>query len=281
MKALTCAAARRRLQALYDGELPVADQIAVETHLEACVPCADSLAEVRSIGAILRAGGLGRDFLSNDEATAFRAAVLGRSTAEQEASFLASVHNMFDDMHLVYAGLGATIATAVCVITAFSMVWFAPTEHPDASPSASLAATLNLLATPGTSVNAIVNDAASHARGSARFQAASETAQEDAVFWIESMVTHEGRLINLDRLRTTDQKTSRDRASQIEGLLESVARARIDPGGEDRASAIDGIVWVITSTTVHATKVIGSDLPLPPMSDKQKPTRRHLLTRTV
>ena len=36
MKALTCAATRRRLDAFHDGELPIADQIAVSAHLDWC-----------------------------------------------------------------------------------------------------------------------------------------------------------------------------------------------------------------------------------------------------
>ena len=40
MKPLTCAAARRRLHAFHDGELPVADQIAVEAHIDRCDECA-------------------------------------------------------------------------------------------------------------------------------------------------------------------------------------------------------------------------------------------------
>ena len=195
MTPLTCAAARRRLHAFYDGELPVGDQIAVQAHVDWCEPCADRLVEVQSVGAVLRAGSPGREVLSQDEASAFTAAVLGRSAAEHDASFVARVQHMFDDLHLVYAGVGATVATAACLIVMSGMMGFASTGHPDASPSASLAATLTLLATPGTSANAIVNDAASHARGSARFQAASESAQEDAVFWIESVVTRDGRLI--------------------------------------------------------------------------------------
>ena len=281
MKSITCAAAGRRLHAFYDDELSIGEQIAVQAHLGWCRPCADQLVEVQSVGAMLRAGSCGRDVLTRDEAASFTAALLGRKTAEQDASLAAGLQHMFDDLHLVYAGVGATVATALCVIVMFGMMGFAPTEHPDSSPSASLAATLTLLATPGTSVNAIVNDAASHARGSARFQAASETAQQDVVFWIESVVTRDGRLINLDRLRTNGRKATRDQANQIEGLLRSVARARIEPGSDDGTADIDGIVWVITSTTVHATKVIGSDLPLPPMSERQKPGRRNQATRTA
>jgi len=258
---------RRRLQAFHDGELPVTEQIAMQGHLDWCSGCGESLADLRFIGTALRGGAPGRDPLSNDEAGALVAAVVSRRKAEEDRSLVVLVQRMFDDMHLVYAGVGAAVATAACVVIMMSMMWFAPTEHPDASPSASLAAIMSLMATPG-SANAIAIDAASHARGSARFQAANETAAEDAVFELASIVTRGGRLINLERLRT-GHKATRDEAKAIDELMESVARARIDPGSADAPASANGMVWLVTSTTVRATKVVGVDLPLPPMKVKR------------
>jgi hypothetical protein len=274
MKALTCAAARRRLGALYDRELSVAEQIAVQAHLDWCDACALALVELQAVGSVVRAAAIGRDVLTHEEATAFTAALVGRRNAERDSSLLARLQGMFDDMHLVYAGVGATVATAVCVVIMLTMMRFAPTGRPDTSPTASLNALIALAADPGSSANAISIDAASQARGSARFQAASETAQEDVVFWIEAAVTRDGRLISLDRLRTTGRKATREQAALIEELMKSVARARIEPGAETAPATTDGIVWLVTSTTVRATKAIASDLPLPPMS-KKKPG--HLL----
>ena len=45
MKALTCAATRRRLHAFHDGELTVSEQIAVAAHLDWCDSCARALDE--------------------------------------------------------------------------------------------------------------------------------------------------------------------------------------------------------------------------------------------
>jgi hypothetical protein len=267
MKPMTCASARRRLQAFHDGELPVAAQIDVQGHLDWCDACGDWLADVRVVGTALRASAPGRDWLSHEEAASLVTAVISRRKAEEDASLFASVQQMFDDMHLVYAGVGAAVATAACVVIMLGMMWFAPTEHPDASPSASLAAIMALMATPG-SANAIATDAASHARGSARFQAANETAAEDAVFELASIVTRGERLINLEHLRT-GHKATRDEAKVIDELLESVARTRIDPGSADTPAPTDGMVWLVTSMTVRATKVLGVDLPLPPMKAKR------------
>lgn len=268
MKSLNCGAARRRLQAFHDGELPVAEQIAVQGHLDWCDTCSDWLSDMRFIGTALRGAAPGRDLLAHEETGALAAAVISRCKAEQDASLGARVQRMFDDLHLVYAGVGAAVATAACVVIMSGMVWFAPTEHPDSSPTASLAAIMSLLATTPGSANAIAIDAASHARGTARFQAANETAEEDAVFELASIVTRGGRVVNFERLRT-GHKATRDEAKAIDELLESVARSRMDPGSGDAAATTDGMVWMVTSTTVRATKVMGVDLPLPPMKTKR------------
>ena len=63
MRALTCAAARRRLHAFHDGELPISEQIAVAAHLDLCRACAESLADVRVVGDALRVASHLRDEL--------------------------------------------------------------------------------------------------------------------------------------------------------------------------------------------------------------------------
>ena len=69
--------------------------------------------------------------------------MVNRIKAERERSVLARMRDMFDDMHLVYAGLGAAAATIACVVIMLSMMRFATSERPD-----SLAAIVNFLATP-------------------------------------------------------------------------------------------------------------------------------------
>ena len=57
MTLLACAAVRRRLQAFYDRELHVGDQIAVEAHVHECPPCARHLREFQLVGEALRLAG--------------------------------------------------------------------------------------------------------------------------------------------------------------------------------------------------------------------------------
>ena len=104
MKTFTCGAARRRLTAFHDGELTTSEQIAVAAHLDVCSACAECVAESDLVGAALRLMTPGRRTLNRDEAIGFHASVVNRVKAERDASFVARVREMFDDMHLVYAG---------------------------------------------------------------------------------------------------------------------------------------------------------------------------------
>ena len=265
MTPLTCAAAQRRLQEFHDGELPVGEQIAVQGHVDSCRVCADTLEDIQFVGRGAQDRSAGAAICCpTRRRRRFVAAVVSRRSAEDGASLWFRVREMFDDMHLVYAGVGAAVATAACVVIMLGMMRFAPVGHRNASPSASLAALMTLVATPETSANAIAIDPGSHARGTARFQAANETAAEDAVFELASVVTRKGRLVNLARLKN-GHKATRDEAKVIEELLESVTRASIEPGWAEGAPvAADGMVWLVTRMTVRANKAVDVDLPLPP-----------------
>jgi len=259
MKPLTCAATRRRLQAFHDRELGIGDQIAVGSHLEWCDECAAAFADLRAIGAALQAFAPGRVAASIDESDAFQRAVLNRVKAEREASFFVRVRDAFDDMHLVYAGLGATAATLICVVIMLSMMRFASAERPD-----SLAAIMSVMSTPVEcqSGKDFIDDFGCRARFSGRFQRANEAAEEDVVFALDALVTSKGRLPNIERMRTQTQR--RAAASQIEmidRLLDSVWSSRVE-GQSIWAPASGNMLRLIERATVRANKPL--DLQLPP-----------------
>jgi hypothetical protein len=250
MKPLDCRAAEPRLQAYHDRELPVAEQIAVGSHLEWCDRCAASLAELRDMSAVFGALGPAHPTLSREEAAAFNAAVVSRLKAEDDASVLARVRHMFEDIRLVYAGLGAAVATVVCVMVMLGMMRFATRERPD-----SLAAIVTLVATPlecESSTDA--GDAAGcRARWQARFHRANESAQTDSVFELDAVVTHQsGHLADLGVLRT-GRRAAIGQARAIESMLDSVNRLRLE-GTRPTASAIPGsMLWLLEHATVRAS----------------------------
>ncbi len=122
------------------------------------VVCASAPNQSPSCGssrAALRATAPGRSTLSREEVRrVHRLRSSAACAAEHASSFLVRVREMFDDMHLVYAGVGAAVATIACVIIMLGMMRFATSERPD-----SLAAIVNLLATPGSNANPVALDA--------------------------------------------------------------------------------------------------------------------------
>jgi len=264
MKALTCAATRRRLQAFHDRELAFTDQIAVSAHLEWCDRCAASLAEMRAVRTALQALSPGRvPLLAPADAEVFTTTVVSRLKAEDDASFFSRVRAMFEDMRLGYAGLGAAAATAVCVVIMLSMMRFATDERPD-----SLAAIMNVLATPLEcgSGNDLTDTSGCRARWAERFQRANEWAEQDAIFTLEAMVTRHGRLSSLAVLREARHAAAMDQVQLIEGLMAVVSRARLDRTGSLRLPlSANNMLWLVEHATVRATKQQPAlDVQLPP-----------------
>jgi Putative zinc-finger len=257
MKPFTCAATRRRLDAFCDRELPIADEIAVSAHLEWCAECASAADQIRSVGESLRAIAPGRVALSNEGAGGFTAAVVSRLKAEHDTSISAEVRRMFEDMHLLYVGAGATVAATVCVVLMLGMMRFATDSRPD-----SLAAILNVMATPfgcDASTSEIPDAMVCRARWVASFQRANETAEQDTVFTLDAVVIQQGQLANFAVMRASRHETASDQAEAIEELLDTVSRARSNTEPTEFSGEL---VRIVTQETVRATKP-AIDLPLP------------------
>ena len=257
MKALTCAATRRRLDAYHDRELAAADQIAVEAHLDWCGDCAATVAGMRSAGAALRALAPGRAVLSSEEATGFGIAVVSRLAAERELSMGASIRAMFDDHRLVYVGLSAVVAATVSLALIVGMMRFGTDYRPD-----SLAAILHLMATPFecNHTSEVPAAVACRARWVERFQRAKESAEQDAVFTLAAIVTHNGRVANLSVLRAS-RHDAIGQAEVIEELLDAVSRARSAPQPTELSGEM---VRMVATETVRAAKPRALDVTLPP-----------------
>jgi hypothetical protein len=261
MKPLACAATRRRLERFHDGELSLDDQVAVSAHLEWCDACGALLDDMRSMRESLRANAPGRLALEHDAAVVFNQTVLSRVKAEREVSFLARVRGMFDDMHLVYAGVGAALATIICGAIAGGMIRFATELRPD-----SLAALVHLLATPGSNEHPLGIDARvqmPRALDAAFSPEAAADREEDAVFTLAAVVTREGRIANLELLHSMASTPDGDDAKLVEGLLNAVARARFAPAQFDGSPVAVNMVWLVAHTTVRASKHPQLDIALP------------------
>jgi hypothetical protein len=208
-----------------------------------------------------------RPVFTHEEAAAFNANVVNRLKAEDDAAFVTTVREMFDDMHFVYAGLGAAAAALVCMVIVLGMMRFAADERPD-----SLAAIVNVLATPleCDSVTDLGETLACRERWAERFQRANASAGQDAVFTLEAVLTRHGRLPNLPLLRNGRQ-TASSQVQLIEGLLDVVSRSRLD-AAQPVLPGTAQVLLLVERATVRANKPL--DVPLPPK--KRADTTTHI-----
>ncbi len=94
-----------------------------------------------------------------------------------------------------------------------------------------------------------------------RFQRANETAEQDAVFTLDAVVIHEGRLANLAVLRANRRPDASGQAEVIEELLDTVSRAR---STADPTELSGSMVRFVARETVRTARQPAIDLPLPP-----------------
>jgi hypothetical protein len=256
MKDLTCAAARRRLGAFHDEELPVGDQIAVGAHLEWCEHCTAALADLEVVRDVMRGVASGRVVLSRDEETSLRTTVVSRVAAEESMSFDTQVREMFQDMHFVYAGLSAVLAAVVCVGIMFGTFGMmrAAAERPE-----KLAAELvKGLGSPGSNQNPMAFGSLvqmPRALGD-RFSTAAILEGGDAVVALAAVVTREGRIASLELLR--DKGTpwiapGSDEATLVNEMLGAASEARFEPASVAGLPVAVNVVWIVAHTTVRGT----------------------------
>lgn len=245
MKILSCASVRRRLEAWYDGELPPAEQCAVDQHLAGCPPCAAEARALQRIGELMR-DSAARHSLSADQAAGMRSGVLARRKAEDDLSWTSQVSQLFEDMHLVWAGLSATAATVVCLALLLGIAYLTPAERAD-----SLSGLMSAMAQPGSdrnpvSLGARIRPPRSYS-GDAVPAMLQATSEEDLVLALAAVVTQEGRVAHSELLQA-----SREDREMVLQLMNAVAAARFQPASVGGEPVAVNLVWLITHTTVRA-----------------------------
>ena len=243
MTLLTCAAVLRRLQSFHDGELPVCDTIAVESHVQGCPPCARELRELRSLGDLLRASAAPAP---PDDWTGLQPGVISRMRAEEHESLPARTHRLFEDMHLVWIGLAATAATFLCGAIVLSMLRFASPERND-----SLAGVIAVISAPlGSDLNPARLDAfisaPSTVPGDDVIQAtlAGTSPNGEVVLPLSMIVTREGRISDVAVL--SNNHADRD----FTHVIDAISRTRLQPAQHGGAPVAVSLVWLLAHTTV-------------------------------
>jgi len=240
MKPLSCVASRRRLSAFLDGELAVADQVAVDGHLRRCRACTDELAAMRGVGDMLRARSAGvngvadLDDLEKD--------IMSRLAAEREESVSAQVSRAFQDIRLGLAAVCSTCATLVSVMLVVGIFYFAPlSERPD-----SLAGMMETLGAPAIGMDSRILSPRPSESDPIVDGLVSE---EDEVFALAAVVTRNGRIVSPEVLSKQLSEAERARVTR---LLDEMSRARFEPARMGGTAVSVKTVLVLARTTVRA-----------------------------
>ncbi len=250
---LGCEHAREMLQAFLDGELPVEEQVAVESHLRWCSTCAAHVDDLRLIGEGLRFGAAtGQSADEARELATLHDGVLARVRAEQQQSLSVRVRELFDDRHLLWAGLGAMTAVVVCLFGTMSVLQAASDERPD-----SLAGIIQSLANPGSERNPvrIGGGFVLGPRATGESAPALQMPEDEAVFALAAVVTREGRVANYEVLLSEfDGARRRSAAGHVSALLDVVEQSRFNPAQRVGGAPVAvNLVWLLARTTVKGS----------------------------
>jgi hypothetical protein len=267
---LGCEHAREMLQAFIDGELSVEAQVALEAHLRWCRTCTAHIEDLRLIGDSIRLAAAGaRSEVHQRELAMLQADVLSRVRAEEAQSFTTQVRSLFDDSHLLWAGLGATMALVVCLCGTMSVLHAASVERPD-----SFAGVLESLANPGSDRNPMLLDGRliQAPRAVDDTPALDQLVEEEAVLTLAAVVTRDGRISNYEVLASErddePQLGAASRRPHVTRALDKFARSRFTPAeqGVERWPVAVNMVWLLARTTVKGTH---RELDFNPVRDPQ------------
>lgn len=251
---LDCRAARARLEAFVDGELSVADQVAVESHLRWCEVCVRRVEDLKVIGTSLRIVSCATR-ASDRELASLSSELLTRIGTEREQSLGFQVRSLFADMRFLWPAMGATVALAACLGVAAAVVSLTTAERPD-----SLAGMIQLLANPGSDENPMRFDDGMTAPPRALTGAAlAEIPGDEAVFALLAVVTREGRVANYEVLLSERASVRRHDAAvdtdDVSSVVNTVKQSRFAPAQDaDGTPVAVNVVWVLARTTVKAAK---------------------------
>jgi hypothetical protein len=233
-----CWQLRRQLSAFHDGELPVGDQIAVQAHLRECPACAAEAREVDALGSCLRTGALSVG-VEPGVWEGLPSIVVSRMKAEDAESISGRTGRVFEDLHFVWAALGATGATVACLVLISAIFYFGISSPAGSNRNPSLA--WQGMSLPSASSNEAVN-------------AAAMLDEEDFVVLLDAVVTREGRVTKVKVIEgkgaSLQEPTQEERRAVI-ALLDAMSKARFNPARfSGRVPAAVNMVWLYASLTV-------------------------------
>jgi hypothetical protein len=273
-----CLDVRERLEAFHDGELSIDERIEIQQHINECSGCSSAANDLAELSSTLRglAAVAGED--QPVEALGIPAHVIERLQVEESFSLRAQITEWFQDMHLVWAGLGASAATAICVIGSASVLHAANQERPN-----SMARVIAVLASPGSNDNPLrLNYEMSPP--SAVTDEAIEMSEEDAEYALSAVVSREGRVQGVEMINHPADRPG------VNAMLNDAYRMKFAPAMARGDAVAVSVVWLVANTTVKGRDDIDvralqqalrlkttpapiAPLPIPAEAGEPKPTQ--------
>ncbi len=248
MHVVGCEVVQGRLEEFHDGELSLDDRIAIQGHLRDCVTCALAASELEDLRLSLRDMALSLPDRSDPEAEQLARQVTERVRVEAQFSWSAEFKALFQDMHLVWAALGATAATFICLVGSISVMHATSQERPD-----SLAGLISFLANPGSNQNPVRLD--NHMLVPRALIDADAflpmSSNDNAVLALSAVVTREGRVQNVEFLNPAHAAALKVRPDVLVAMLDAAARAEFEPAQAGGSPVAVSMVWLLASTTVR------------------------------
>jgi hypothetical protein len=272
-----CDHARTLLEGLIDGELSMADQLAVESHLRWCDTCALRVSDMRLIGESLRSEAAGRPLndAEDDTLNVLTDGLLVRVRAEEAQSLPSRIREMFADNHLLWPAVGAASAVLLCVAASVSVLHASTVQTRD-----SLAGLISVIGAPGTEKwplrpadNGITiprisdNEACRSIRCQDAALRASDTLEQipedDAIYTFRAVIGRDGSIGNYEFLSDdiavpADRHEAARNAKQELALINAVRNTRFVPAQTPlgQAVAVDVVLIFAKTTAVVAPEPI-------------------------
>jgi hypothetical protein len=258
MSIKSCTAVRRRLSAFHDGELNIDERVAVQTHLQDCERCAGDAQAVRDLGEALRAAAAARIEAVDEDLAGLSASVVSRQSAERSESLGGRFGRLFEDLHVVWAALGATGAAVACVAIIVGL-YFAIPKSPE-----SLAAVFAALSSPGSNENPVSIDPlmalpSTSADDPLWNKVSDADTEEDLVLLMDVLVSKEGKVRDVKLVNPTSQSVGAETAARreaIRALSDAILNARLQP-----ARNMSGIPLAVKVVWLHAHLTVRAKLP--------------------
>jgi hypothetical protein len=255
MHVLPCDRVRDDLPAYHDDELPMEERVLIQGHLAECVACRLEAAALADLGSALRTMAVsvpGRASMNGQIATA----VLERVRVERQFSLRARIGGLFEDMHLVWAGLGASLATLFCVFASAGVLQAASQERPD-----SLAGIISTIVSADAHQPMRLAPTIIENRALLDTTETMQSTDGDSALMLSALITREGRIQNLEVLEE-QARVLRVKPEIVLAMVEAASRVRFDRGHNMQAPM--NVVWLVTSTTVKALPNYDLYLVTPP-----------------